>query len=297
MEQAERARDLPGNHTRSGPSLTAERVAAFRAAESALQEDQRVCYDPYAIRFTDPDHLDELTEYTDNHFPGLRNYIAARARHFDDVITLAAKTGLEQLVILGAGYDTRAYRIAEFKGRVRVFELDHPDTQEVKKEKIEELFRGLPKDVVYVPVDLETQDWGRRLLEAGYSPEKKTLFVMEGLIMYLTPTAIDAILSFVVNNSGKNSAVLFDYPAETGDTDASSREMREDLGNHTARHGEPILFSMPKEGPGAFLRARGFSRLRITTGEEYRGLYFNRKKEGRELLTTSSFMYAVRGDR
>jgi methyltransferase (TIGR00027 family) len=94
-----------------------------------LPQDQRVCYDPYAIQFTDPDRIDNLTEYTDNHFPGLRNYIVARARHFDDVITLAAKTGLLQLVILGAGYDTRAYRIKEFAGRVRVFELDHPDTR------------------------------------------------------------------------------------------------------------------------------------------------------------------------
>jgi methyltransferase (TIGR00027 family) len=272
-------------------------VAAFRAAESMLPEDQRICYDPYAIRFTDPDRLDDLTEYTDNHFPGLRNYIVARARHFDDVVTLAAKTGLLQLVILGAGYDTRAYRIGELPGRVRVFELDHPDTQQIKKEKIREIFGGLPEDVVYVPVDLETQDFGSLLLESGYSPEKKTLFVMEGLIMYITLPAIDAILSFVVNNSGKNSAVLFDYPEKTGDTDSSSREIRTDLGNHTARHGEPILFSMPKEGPAAFLRARGFSRIRIVPGDDYRRLYFNRNKEGRELLTTSSFVYAVAGDR
>jgi O-methyltransferase involved in polyketide biosynthesis len=104
MEQPESAHHSTRNTSRSGPSRTAERVAAFRAAESMLPENQRVCYDPYAIRFTDPDRLDELTEYTDNHFPGLRNYVAARARHFDDVITLAAKTGLLQLVILGAGY-------------------------------------------------------------------------------------------------------------------------------------------------------------------------------------------------
>ena len=183
MERSERDRDPARNHSRSGPSRTAKRVAAFRAAESMLPQDLRVCYDPYAIRFIDPDRLDELTEYTDNHFPGLRNYVVARARHFDEVITLAAKTGLLQLVILGAGYDTRAYRIKEFTGRVRVFELDHPDTQQVKKEKIREIFGGLPEDVVYVPVDFETQDFGSLLLESGYSPEKKTLFVMEGVIM------------------------------------------------------------------------------------------------------------------
>ena len=297
MEAPERACDPQKNPARSGPSRSAERVAAFRAAESMLPEDQRVCYDPYAIRFTDPDRLDKLTEYVDLHFPGLRNYIAARARHFDDVITLAAKTGLQQLVILGAGYDTRAYRIDEIRGRVQVFELDHPDTQQVKKEKIAEIFRELPRDVVYVPVDFETQDFGRRLLESGYSPEKKTLFVMEGLIMYLTPETVDAVLSFIVHNSGRNSAVLFDYPAGSGNTGSPSGKTKEDLMSHAARGGEPFRFFMPKEGPGEFLRARGFSRLRITTGEEYRGLYFNRAKEGRELRTVSAFVYAVKGDR
>jgi len=289
--------DTAGDPARPGPSQTAERVAAFRAAESMLPQDLRVCNDPYAIRFTDPDRIARLTEYTDSHFPGLRNYVVARARHFDDVITLAAKTGLAQLVILGAGYDTRAYRIEELRGRVRVFELDHPGTQQVKKEKIAEIFGRLPKDVVYVPVDLETQDMGSLLLASGYSPDKKTLFVMEGVIMYLTPAAIDAIFSFIVHNSGKNSAVIFDYPEETGESAPLSREMREELGKHTARGGEPFRFLMPKEGVGAFLRAQGFDRLRITVGDEYRRLYFNRKKEGRELLTTSSFVYAVVGDR
>lgn len=290
-------RDPPAAPARSGPSRSAERVAAFRAAESMLPEDQRVCYDPYAIRFTDPDRLERQTEYVDTHFPGLRNYIAARARHFDDVITLAAKTGLTQLVILGAGYDTRAYRIPEFKDRVRVFELDHPDTQQVKKEKIAEIFGRLPPDVVYVPVDLEAQDFGARLQEAGYSPDKKTLFVMEGLIMYLSPATVDSVLSFIVHNSGRNSAVLFDYPAGSGDSDSPAAETKEDLMSHAARGGEPFRFFMPKEGAGEFLRARGFSRLRITTGEEYRGLYFNRAREGRELRTTSSFVYAVIADR
>jgi methyltransferase (TIGR00027 family) len=295
MEEQDMPRDPP-QVSRSGPSRTAENVAAFRAAESMLPEDQRVCYDPYAIRFTDPDRLDRLTEYADRHFPGLRSYVAARARHFDDVITLAAKTGLSQLVILGAGYDTRAYRIPEFKGRVRVFELDRSDTQQVKKEKIAEIFGRLPPDVVYVPVDLEAQDFGTRLAEAGYSTEKKTLFVMEGLIMYLTPQTVDAVLSFIVHNSGRNSAVLFDYPAGSGNEDSLLGETGEDLGSQTARGGEPFRFFMPKEGAGEFLRARGFSRLRVTTGEEYRGLYFNRAREGRELRTVSSFVYALRGD-
>jgi len=277
MEQSETA----PKRTRSGPSKTAERVAAFRAAESLLPEDLRVCYDPYAIEFTDPDHLDELTGYTDSHFPGLRNYVAARARHFDEVITLAAKTGLEQLVILGAGYDTRAYRIGEFKDRVRVFELDHPDTQRVKKEKIAEIFGRLPEDVVYVPVDLESPDFGRALLESGYSPEKKTLFVMEGVVLYLTPGAVDRILSFVVDNSGKHSAVLFDYPAETGDADSPTTDIREELGKRTARDGEPVRFTMPKEArenfsahgafPGSALPPGASTGVCISTGRRRGG--------------------------
>ena len=82
---------------------------------------------------------------------------------------------------------------------------------------------------------------------------------MEGLIMYLTLPAIDAMLSFIVKNSGPGSAILFDCSGKTGSHDSMTRKKLED---HTAQSGEPIRFSFPEEGAEAFLVQRGFSQVR-----------------------------------
>lgn len=94
---------------------------------------------------------------------------------------------MEQLVILGTGYDTRAYRIKGLKEKVKVFEVDHPGTQIIKKEKIREILGSLPEHVRYVSVDFEKERLGQRLIESRYDPSSKTLFVLEGLIYYIPP--------------------------------------------------------------------------------------------------------------
>ncbi len=259
-----------------------------------LPEDERVCYDPYALRFVAPGRLAAVAAYSEEKFPGLRNTIVARVRYFDDVIRAAAKEGLAQLVIMGAGYDTRAYRIQELAEHVRVFEIDHPDTQQIKKEKIQEIFGRPPDHIVYVAVNFETQNFGRRLIECGYSPEKKTLFVMEGLIMYLSLPSIDAMLSFIIQNSGRGSAILFDCSAKTGD-DTSQEETRKKLGDHTAKGGEPILFALPKEGAETFLAPRGFSSVLTVKSDECRQMYFQGKNKDRN-LSGLTFTYAVVND-
>jgi methyltransferase (TIGR00027 family) len=117
---------------------------------------------------------------------------------------------LKQLVILGGGYDTWAYRI-EGGNRMGVFEVDHPGTQGVEIQKVEQIFRRLPEHVVYVPVDFLSEDIESNLFQNGYNKSHKTLFVMERRVMYLPPMAVDDILSFVSKNSGKGSSILFDY--------------------------------------------------------------------------------------
>ncbi|WP_095643735.1 SAM-dependent methyltransferase [Methanosarcina spelaei] len=134
------------NNKRKRSSKMAELIALHRVAESRKSESERICYDPYAVYFVDPETLafaasnpektKEMSEYYERLFPGLANSIRARVRYFDDFVKSSLDEGLEQLVILGAGYDTRAYRIEGLKGKVRIFEVDHPDTQSVKVEKI-----------------------------------------------------------------------------------------------------------------------------------------------------------------
>jgi methyltransferase (TIGR00027 family) len=258
-----------------------------------LPEGDRICHDSYAVRFVSPSRLAWVTAHPDEPFPGLRNTIAARVRYFDETIRAAARKGLEQLVILGAGYDSRAYRIAEL-GTVRVFEIDHPDTQEIKKEKIREIFGSLPGHVTYVAVDFETQDFGSRLRECGYSPAKKTLFVMEGLLMYLGVKAIDELLGFIAQNSPPGSAILFDCSGRAP-PGGPGPDVQKEMGEHTARNGEPIRFTIPPEGIGAFLAQRNFSLVRTVGWEEYREMYFTGKNRDRVLYRPLTFNYAVVG--
>ncbi len=110
-----------------GPSKTAELMALHRVIESKLPEGECICYDPYAIHFVDPEIFEfarknpekskAIGEHYESLWPGLDNSIRARVRYFDDFVKTAISDGIEQLIILGAGYDTRGYRIEGMKGK------------------------------------------------------------------------------------------------------------------------------------------------------------------------------------
>ncbi len=287
---------------RTGPSKMAAGIAMHRAHETQKPEDERICYDPYALRFVDPAILQYAAAHAkeaqrkydemERAFPGLGNSIRARVRYFDDFVERMCGEGLQQLVILGAGYDTRAYRLAGLKENVRVFEMDHPDTQAFKTEKIREILGALPDHVVYVPVDFESESAGDRLYASGYSPDKKTLFLLEGLIMYLPPEAVDETFAFIRRSSGPGSAVLFDYyPCSVVDG-TDTRPVAANIRAFTAHQGEPLKSGIPDGGVEAFLAARGFSNIRNVTGEDYRRMYFHGKNSDRQICDLLSFVSA-----
>jgi len=291
------------NNKRKGSSKMAELIALHRVAESRKPEGERICYDPYAVYFVDPETLafsasnpektKEMSEYYERLFPGLANSIRARVRYFDDFVKSSLDEGLEQLVILGAGYDTRAYRIEGLKGKVRVFEVDHPDTQSVKVEKIKSIFGPLPDHVTYVPVDFETENLGERLTAQGYDRSLKTLFLMEGLIMYIPPEAVDETLSFVVKNSCKGSAILFDYYPESLVDGSCELEAGKNIHNYLVQIEEPLKFGIREGEVKAFLAERGFSQIHNVTAEEYKKMYFHGINKNREVSSLLFFVHAV----
>lgn len=115
-------------------SVTAQGIAFIRALESAKPENERICYDPLARRLIAPVFyaLGSLfVNYTERKGPGVIAYLATRCRCMDDYLQTCLAAGIEQLVILGAGLDSRAYRTEGLKDQVQVFEVDHPATQQV----------------------------------------------------------------------------------------------------------------------------------------------------------------------
>lgn len=291
------------NTKKKGSSKMAEGIALHRVDESNKSEEKRIFYDPYAVHFVNPAILEYAAKYPEQAkaaveqmellFPGLGNSIRARVRYFDDFVRATINEGLRQLVILGAGYDTRAYRIEGLKGKVRVFEVDHPDTQSVKIEKVKEIFGFLPGHVIYVPVDFETDNFGERLVAQGYDRSLKTLFLLEGLIMYIPPEAVDETLSFVVKNSGKGSAILFDYYPESLVDGSCELEAGKNIHNYLIQIGEPLKFGIKEGMVESFLAERNFSRVKDITAEEYKKMYFHETNKNREVSSLLSFVHAV----
>jgi methyltransferase (TIGR00027 family) len=281
-------------------SRTAIIIAWHRFDESQMPEGERICYDPYAVHFLSPEMLAQYRdpiklkagrEYLARLIPGLGDSIRARVRYFDDVVKQSIDEGLEQLVILGAGYDTRAYRIEGIKDKVKVFEVDHPDTQAVKTEKIEDIFGKLPDHVFYVPVYLATKDLCQRLQTKGYDRSRKTLFLMEGLVMYLSPKAVDEMLAFVVENTSTGSAILFDYFLQS--VVDGTCEIGKNIRDFLKQVGEPVQFGIDEGIVEAFLADRGFSKIKNMTSEDYKRAYFHGANKGRTVCSLINFVYAV----
>jgi len=228
-----------------------------------------------------------MWERLERRLPGLSGSIVARVRYFDDFTQAAVADGIEQLVILGAGYDTRACRIEELR-KIRVFEVDHPGTQPLKTEKIRHIFGSLPGHITYVPVDFETEKPGEKLAGQGYDSSKKTLFVLEGVSMYIPPEAVDETLSFIAHNSGKGSTVIFDYGHPPVNDGTGVRKFQK----HVEQYEEPVKFGIEPGMVERFLLERGFSMVRNVSAEDYKRLYFHGKNEGRR-VSSLAFVHAT----
>jgi methyltransferase (TIGR00027 family) len=255
------------------PSVTALEVAAYRAIgakhpDPAIRNEDRV-----AERLLGPEERAILTEVgadavlaaltmdTDQAWASLGNRsvfargVHVRTRHIDAVLSESLRTGSTQVVILGAGLDSRAYRFGDLLGDARVFELDLPQTQEYKKKRVREVFGALPGHVTYVPIDFAKQELGAVLAAAGYDRKKKTIFIWEGVTMYIPEAGVDATLRAVARNAVPGSLIVFDYFLQSA-LQSRTSVLRE-VAKNVAAVGEPFVFGMPGENASAFVTERG----------------------------------------
>ncbi len=279
---------------KSQTSITAQGMATFRALETAKPAGERICYDPLAREFVDPwlylveRVFNGLAEWRS---PGVAGFIAARCRYIDDYLEKCLQDGAAQVVILGAGLDSRAYRFGRLKEPARVFEVDHPATQAAKIARLKKIFHEVPRHVTYVPIDFneETLD---RLAECGYDRSQRTLFIWEGVVAYLKPEAVDATLAWVRFNSGSGSAIIFDYIYPEAFIGEQRRaEVR--LSQLTRRFsGEGLVFGIEKDQIAGFMTQRGFTSVVNAGAEEFKRLYFTGPNQGRPIADIYAIVHA-----
>ena len=249
------------------PSRTARQNALFRALEARRPAADRVADDPLAVKFLGlefralavagraPPARRLIESVIDRRWPCVRGGVVARTRLIDEAIA-AALPGVQQVLILGAGYDSRAYRLAQLRD-VAVFEVDHPATQAAKRRILRRGSVQIPASVRFVPVEFGADDPATRLAAAGFASGAATLVLWEGVTNYLDAASVDATFSFLASAIAPGSPVLFTYVDRAMLDGSAAFEGATTTLRAVRRVGEPLTFGLnPGEVPG-YLRDRG----------------------------------------
>ena len=265
------------------PSLTAEHVAYQRAVETMKPEGIRVCNDPYAKHFlsekfisllSNSDRLKNKSRQISKQIRGIYGAIVARVRYFDEYLGKCLNDNLQQLVILGAGYDTRAYRLISLECGIRIFEVDQPATQSYKKKILKTISQPIDRNITYVPVVLGKDDLGAELKKNGYDAIKKTLFILEGVTMYIPKAIFNETLAFIASDSGYGSSIIFDYfPPEVYQGTSEIVEASV-LRQRVREYGEVFKFGIEPEHIEALLNGIGFRNVVTMPAKRCKIKYF-----------------------
>jgi len=250
-------------------SRTAQYVALFRALESTLPANVRLFADPLAPCFLDRRlHLvaalsrvrpigDALRWQIDRRWPGPRGAVAARTRLIDTWVVDALREGIRQVALLGAGFDTRPYRLPEF-ARVKTFEVDREPTLDAKRAALTRRLAQQPTRVTFVPIDFERDKVDARLVAHGFLPDVPSVFVWEGVTNYLTADAVDAALRAIARLGAPGSWLIFTY-VERQVLDGTTTVPGAAESIRTVRRaGEPFTFGLRPEEVRAYIARHHF---------------------------------------
>ena len=264
------------------PSKTAEFMALFRAFESTYARERRLFEDPLAVHFLSP-ALRAVVYFSripliqraiirllDRVWTGARASGIARTRLIDDFLLRGICGGGKQVVILGAGYDSRAYRLAALQ-TLRVFEVDHPSTLKYKKEKMRKAHGVACGHVTYVETDFNHQSLAQTLRGAGFDENLPAFFIWEGVTNYLTDAAVRQTLGYI-GSLAEGTQLAFTYVHRDA-IDTPGAHVKKGVSKLLRKQGEPWTFGILPEELPALLRDCGLRLLEDIGSTEYRKRY------------------------
>jgi len=247
---------------------TAEGACALRAAGTTLRDPELRNPDHLAASFIAPGFkataivkvpllrrlMPRLFEAI---LPGSLWFELARTHHMDEVLLAEVRDGATQVVFLGAGLDSRSYRLRDELRSAALFEIDHPVTAAVKRERLEAIFGSMPEHVSYVHVDFNTEEVGERLAAHGFDAGARSIVLWSGVTPYLEPEGVAESLRWFASGTGPGSALCFDYLwKEMLDGDDSFHGAKQ-LRKRVAAGGEPFKFGIPRGTTAGFVEPFG----------------------------------------
>ena len=256
------------------PSRTAQMVAALRAAHQLLDAEPHILEDPVILTLLGDDRVREIREtaerFADPLIRGLRTHVVVRSRVAEDHLAAAAARGVRQYVILGAGFDTFAYRQPAWAQALRIVEVDQPATQRTKRERLEAMRIAIPSNVLFAAVDFETESLEGALARHDVRVDEPAFFSWLGVTMYLREPAIDEVLRTIARfAAGSEIVFTFAQPVDAGDR-------RGELADRAAQAGEPWLSYFEPHQLHAKLRNFGYSSIEFVTPGDVSQLFAGR---------------------
>lgn len=274
------------------PSRTALRVATLRAAHQLLDEPV-LLEDPVALPILgatlETAVREDPYQYNEPFLRGLRALLVVRSRVAEDELARAVAAGVQQYVVLGAGLDTFAYRNPHSAAGLHVFEVDHPSTQQWKRNCLSEAGIALPANLTFAPVDFEHGTLAQGLAQAGFRSDLPACFSWLGVTMYLTETAIMDTLGYVATLA-KGSSICFDYRVSATLLNPIERMIGELMGQRVAAAGEAWLSAFEPDVLQKQMLALGFSEAETYDADNLNQRYLYRRKDG--LRTSGRVMCA-----
>ncbi len=238
-------------------SQTALMVAGFRARATG----QGLCADPWAILLAGDEGLALAARFEAGGWADGELWLGMRTAYIDDVVQRALDDGVRQVVVLGAGFDTRAARMA--RAGVRFWEVDQPASQAEKRSRIARI-PGYPADAAtFVQCDFEAEDFLDRLTAAGLDAAVPAVIVWEGVTMYLPEAVVRATLRRLAHGCHPRSTVVFDHVARAFAERRVKQAEAVELHAHLDHVGEPLRFGSDDVLP--LLYEEGFRYVRTTT--------------------------------
>jgi methyltransferase (TIGR00027 family) len=275
------------------PDNTAVRVALWRALHLEVDPPPHVLADEVGLRLAAPEPgWRQRPDMNPAFTAGFRASVVARARFIEDLVESEAARGVGQYVILGAGLDTFAQRRTDLGGRVRVFEVDQPLTQEWKRKRLAELGYGLPGYLHFAPSSFEGESWWTDLIAAGFDSSAPAVVASTGVAMYLTKDANAATLRRLARLAhGSTLAMSFLLPIELlAPEDRMGLEISQ---RGAAAAGTPFLSFFTPDEMLALAHEAGFLRARHESSADQNARYFAGRADGLRSSTGEDMLVAA----
>ena len=205
---------------------------------------------------------------------GIYEYVLARTKLLDEIFLDGLANRVYQIVLLGAGMDTRALRFASKNQGTKIIELDIEKTQHPKIEILNRKQVVLPNELVFASIDFNRQSLSDVLMDAGYQKDQQSLFLWEGVAMYLNSDAVDGTLTFIRESSQKGSRVVFDYIFASVLRQENKFYGEQEIFDTVSQAGEGWTFGIEEGEIAEYLTERGFRIVSHYTPAELEERYF-----------------------